>query len=1500
MHRTKRHDDINAAKIIGVQFSLLSPEEIRKTSVAEITTRDTYINDRPVIGGLFDPRMGVLDPGLICPTDGLNYMQTPGYFGHIELARPVFFIQYLNTIVKVCRCICIKCSKLLIDKKKYSHALTMKASKRWQYVFSLASKISRCGEDSEDGCGTKQPKKIHKEGLATLFAEWVNIEGIKDDDGNVKDKLTMKMTCEQVLKLFRRISDEDVTFMGFSPLWSRPDWMICQVLPVPPPAVRPSVKHDAQQRSEDDISHIIVNIIKANKTLQEKIRQDANSKVIDDWTTVLQYYCATMIDNHIPGCAPVAQRTGRALKSMKERLVGKGGRVRGNLMGKRVDFSARSVITPDANIGIRELGVPLAIAKNITYPVVVNARNKKYLTRLVLNGPEVHPGAKILERKSGESISLRYVDRASLDIMEGDIVHRHLLDGDPVLFNRQPSLHKMSMMCHIARILKQGGTFRLNVGVTKPYNADFDGDEMNMHAAQNDEAKAELLNLASVPRQIISPANNQSIIGIFQDSLLGVYRFTRKGMTFSPRTAMNLLMRFDNVKADIFDGGEQEITNFNILSQILPPMSAKFPNKTYEDTDDRKTTNNIIEIRNGKYIRGQIDKGVLGATSKGLIQSIFNDFGFNSSADFIDNLQSIINYYMMISSYSVGISDLIADSKTNEQIATAITAKKQDVKNLLDQIQLGVFENNTGKTNEEEFETKVNAILNKAQEEAGKIGRKSLSKDNRFITMVNAGSKGNNINIAQMISCLGQQNVDGKRIPYGFSNRTLPHFSKYDDSPESRGFVESSFIEGLNPFELYFHAMGGRVGLIDTAVKTSQTGYIQRRLIKGLEDLNIKYDMTVRNNQNKIIQFEYGDDGIETTKVESQALPLSKMTLDEIYGHYQLPFDLRSSMFKSNFTREAISRMRKQKVRLIARTKAVIAEMIKGRELLVKHVFKNSNDTRIHIPVNFKRIINNIQFQFNLQNNSLVDVTPMELYDMLDRTFVSLGLRYVRPTDLFRLAYQYQLSPKELLIVRHFNRNALTFLMETIVLHYKKSIVAPGEMAGIIAAQSIGEPTTQMTLNTFHFAGVASKSNVTRGVPRIEEISSLSAHPKKPSTTIFLKEDEQEDRLKAQEQMYLLELTSLQDVTSSVSICFDPDDLNTLIEVDNVLMTEYKEFQSLMEECGLEKEASKKGVRSKWIIRFEFDREAMLDKNISMSDIHYALKHSYKAQLQCIYTDTNADSLVMRIRLTQPLTKAKKKTLDQSDEIYCLKTLQENLLKNVILRGVKKIPKVTIRKIPNYLTLHDGNYEPREIWVLDTIGTNLEDILMLEDIDINRTYSNDIQETYRVLGIEAARATIYNELSEVLEFDGTYINYHHINLLCDRISATKKMVSIFRHGINNDDIGPLAKASFEETPEMFLRAARHAELDNMRGISANVMTGQEGYFGTNSFQVILDIAKARSLEHKVAAKKLTIGDFMGMEDPNNICSTANMSIANSTEFLEVEDLGADDDYDAGF
>lgn len=1804
---------MNPSKIIGVQFSILSPEEIRKSSVVKITSKDTYENNRPVAGGLFDIRMGVLEPGLICPTDGLNYMETPGYFGHIDLARPVYYIQYLTHILKILRCICFKCSKLLISKNKHKHVLELSSKERWDYVFENASKIGRCGDDNEDGCGCKQPNKIRKEGLASIFVEWNEIPEIED-----KEKLSFKLTPELVLKIFRRISDEDVAFMGFSPVFSRPDWMICQVLAVPPPAVRPSVKMDAHQRSEDDISHIIVSIIKTNNTLQEKIQQNAKQKVIDEWSTMLQYYVACMVNNKIPGADPVTQRSGRPLKSISERLNGKTGRVRGNLMGKRVDFSARSVIGGDPNLSIRELGVPKKVAMNITYPVCVNDRNKNYLLKLVRNGPDIYPGAKVLERNTGETISLRYVDRESIYLNNGDIVHRHMLNGDSVLFNRQPTLHRMSMMCHIVRVMEQGNTFRFNVSNTKPYNADYDGDEMNMHMPQNEESTSELRNIALTSRQIISPANNSPIIGIFQDTLLGLYRFTRENLNFNSRQAMNLLMAFPNVNKSLFINPKKSLSNFDIFSQIFPPLSVKFANNSFGDDDNKKTSNNIIEILNGKMHRGQIDKSV-----KKLIHYIFNDFGYNASSDFIDNLGFIVTEYMKTSAFSVGISDLIADNKTNTNIADAITKKKQTVKDIIDQVQLGVFENNSGKSNEEEFETQVNNILNKAREEAGKIGKKSLNRDNRFVVMVNAGSKGSDINIAQMISCLGQQNVNGKRISYGFEDRTLPHYTKFDDGPEARGFVENSFIQGLSPQELFFHAMGGRVGLIDTAVKsvtwdtpiliyengkplyieigrwidnkleeekenisneeylnmellelrkenkvfiptmdydnksetswgcitaisrhdpseklfkiktdfgrevtvtdtksllvwkeninqfkevpmseidvgdsvpltryipelpselcylnnsmnlnfdkclnnvsidilyymmtrpfsevlkyvesvigdknkrngeifrhqndivimdlfgylcnrvghfivygdcnnsigeydvkdnnacsnnrrniktivntlephnnnildsshlkyeggvvfdkiisieeikpeknmkmydltipstfnfglangmqvrdTSETGYIQRRLIKGMEDLKVEYDLTVRNNMGKIVQFNYGDDNMETTKVENQKIPIVDMTLEEIHAHYTMPNDeLEEEIYTTNYTSEALQRMKQQKEKIMKKCSDYIENMKEARKTLVEDVFKFQYENKVNIPVNFQRIIQNVKHQLNIQSNSMVDITPLECFEITENCKNRMRkLHYVEMNSLFTIVFDYYMSPKELLMTHRFNRKGLNFLTENILTSYKKSIVNPGEMVGIIAAQSIGEPTTQLTLNTFHHSGISSKSNVTRGVPRIQEILSLSKDTKNPSLSIYLKPEEQHNKLKAQQLMYLLEHTKLRDVVESVSICYDPDNLNTLIDEDKELMEQYKEFENIAKECiGENDNEGETGFdssvkKSKWIIRFVLDKENMLDKNITMDDINFALNTGYKDQIECIYTDFNADKLIFRVRLLDVLRKTnainKLKGLDENDMIYRLKNVQEVLLNNIVLKGTKKIEKVILRKLQDNVVKEGTNYITKEAWVLDTIGTNLLDILALDEIDNTRTFSNDIIEIKNVLGIEATRQSIYNEIADVLEFDGTYINYHHMALLCDRMCYAKSLVSIFRHGINNDNIGPIAKASFEETPEMFLRAARHGEFDNMKGISSNVMCGQEGNYGTSAFQVVVDLQKMSRLGNKNLQEKQNIDDMFGdIIDKDDPCAIANISTISNVDVIKGTNVGDDNDYNPGF
>lgn len=1262
-------------------------------------------------------------------------------------------------------------------------------------------------------------------------------------------------------------------------------------------------------------------------------------------------------------------------------------------------------------------------------------------------------------------------------------------------------------------------------------------------------AETELRHLAAIPYQLISPASNSPIIGIFQDSLLGSYRFTRSDINFTPREAMNLLMMFNNVDTKKLRENGNKITNFDILSQILPPVTMVYKTKLFEDNEEYKNSNNVLEIRNGKYVRGQIEKSVLGSSTKGIIHRICNDFNNMASANFIDDLQNIITEYMKSSSFSVGISDLIADKKTAREIVQVITTQKMEVQNIIDKVHLGIFENNTAQSNNVEFETQVNNMLNKATEQSGKIGRKSLSKDNRFLMIVNSGSKGSLINISQMISCLGQQNVDGKRIPYGFDSRTLPHYSKFDDSPNARGFIENSYISGLTAPELFFHAMGGRIGLIDTACKTSQTGYIQRRLIKGLEDLKVEYDMTVRNSKGKIVQFSYGDDGFDSTRVENQFIPLVGMSIEDIYMHYDiLGVNDRDTELLEIYSKGTITRMKKQRPETRDKCKTYIEKMLLAREEIVKNIFKYKNENGVKLPVAFQNIITNIQGQLNLGSNTTVDITPMEAFELIEFYLNKIReIHYVPPTELFEIMYHYYLNPKDLLVIKRFHRKALVLLLETIVLKYKQAIVHPGEMVGVIAGQSIGEPTTQLTLNsviyeteiavrnskkeikkvqigdfikeqisksskieymedndttyaqldeqteyyevpgatedgqtvwrrieavtqhpvinedgtntmlkvttkgcrkvvatkaksflqlvdgkiigvngselkvgdylpvsrktldiakinelnishiekaylveklndkiyiyededipniinriltmqerknkmpdlefdeivsieevanttnyaydltvedtrnfdcingvclrdTFHLSGVASKSNVTRGVPRIEEILRLTKNPKNPSLTVHLKPIDELEQEKAIQYANMMEHTKLVDVVKSLQICFDPHEQSTFIEDDKLLMEQYYEFENMVKECNEEEQDSNvEVVKSKWIIRMEMDAEVLLDKNITMDDIHFAIKNSYYGNnITCVYSDYNSDKLVFRIRMNSNVFKSKKSKgfsekgitdpLDQSDDIYLLKNFQDTLLNNIVLRGVNGIENVIPRKLQNMIVKEEGKYVKKDVWILDTTGSNLMETLAIDFIDNKRTYSNDIKEVFDVLGIEAARQVLYNEFVDVMEFSDVYINYHHLSLLCDRMTCTKNMVSIFRSGILNDDIGPIAKGTFEVHTEVFLNAARHADFDHMRGVSANVMMGQVGYYGTNAFNLVLDMKETE----KLADAQLDVTDanteiekmFKISEDKSDVCSKSNIVIQNNiANIKQGETKICDDDYNMGF
>lgn len=1017
---------------------------------------------------------------------------------------------------------------------------------------------------------------------------------------------------------------------------------------------------------------------------------------------------------------------------------------------------------------------------------------------------------------------------------------------------------------------------------------------------QNVLAETELRHLAAIPYQIVSPASNAPIIGIYQDSLLGSFRFTRPNVKFTPRDAMNLLMAFPKVDVKMLRDAGNKVSSFDILSQIMAPITLNYKTNMFGDGEDYGSSNNVLEIRNGKYIRGQIEKSVLGSTSKGILHRIFNDFGNMACSNFIDDLQNVVTEYMKTSSYSVGVSDLIADKTTQQKIIQAILKQKLEVQSLIDKVHLGIFENNTASSNATEFEMQVNNILNKARDDSGKIARESLNVNNRFLMIVKSGSKGNMLNISQMISGLGQQNVDGKRIPYGFDNRTLPHYNKFDDSPGARGFVENSYIAGLDAKELFFHAMGGRIGLIDTAVKTSQTGYIQRRLIKGLEDLKVEYDMTVRNNKGRIVQFAYGDDNIDTTRVENQSIPLVGMSIEDICMHY----DITENNSIEIYTKETVTRIKKQEKEAKGMCEKYINKMVTSRKMLVESVFKNKNEDGVKMPVSFANTISNIQGQLSLNSNSIVDITPLEAFRMIEEYFEELNkIELVKPGRLFEILYYYYLSPKNLLVNKRFHKNALTLLLETIVLKYKQSIVHPGEMVGVIAGQSIGEPTTQMTLNTFHLAGVASKSNVTRGVPRIEELLRLTSNPKNPSLTIHLKPSEETDKDKAVKYANMIEYMKLSDLVKSMQICFDPNERSTFIESDRILLEQFYEFEDIMDECNGKSTESRQP--SKWIIRMEMDPELLLEKNITMDDIHFSIKNSaYGDNISCVFSDYNQDKLVFRIRVFD-VSKKKKiiaNTLDQSDEIYALKNMQDVILNSIVLRGVNNIEKVMPRKLQNMVAYEDGKYVKKDMWVLDTTGSNLLKVLGLDYIDAIRTYSNDIREICDVLGIEAARQVLFNEITEVMEFSDAYINYHHLSLLCDRMTMTKNMVPIFRSGLLNDDIGPIAKATFEVHTEVLLSAARHADFDHMRGVSASVMCGQYGKYGTGAFNVILDIQEMAKLSNATLNKSTDIEKMFEMnEERADVCSTNTIRIRNNVANIKSTNLAVcDDEYDMGF
>ena len=876
-----------------IKFGLLSPDEIRKMSAARIITADTYDEDGlPIPSGLMDQRLGTIEPGQRCQTCGNLVSNCMGHFGHIELARPVIHVGYAKKVLKVLRSICPECSRLMLTEEemetfrqeqlKHRRVFFEGDEEATKNVFKLARKSKVCPY-----CGAKK-KKIVIEKPTTFYEE-------------EEAKGSRRITPIEILERLTKMTDSDLRILGVSPENARLEWIIFTVLPIPPVCARPSITLDSGIRSEDDLTHKLVDVIRINQRLRENIDAGAPHLIVEDLWELLQYHITTYFDNQVSGIPPARHRSGRALRTLTQRLKGKEGRFRSNLSGKRVDFSARSVISPNPFISINDVGVPIEIAKILTIPTNINDWNIEEMKQLVLNGPFNHPGANYIIRSDRRRIDLRYVKNRKIIsemLAPGYTVERHLADGDLVLFNRQPSLHRMSIMAHEVKIM-DGRTFRLNLTVCPPYNADFDGDEMNLHVPQSEEARTEAELLLKVQNHILSPRFGGPILGGIQDFISSVFQFTSLNSLYNRKDAFKLLylgdvfttkpdFSLDNI-VPVKTDPEPYYSGKQIFSTLFPDdlnikVKSKFCKKCDVCKEEGCEDDAYVVIKNGLLITGTIDENSFGAMQpNSILQRIIKDHGNARGRQFLDSSTKMLLYVIRQNGMTMGLDEVFVRGKAYDKILQILKKADDEADKLIN----AFYENDTtvlnrapGRSMRETLELRIRQVLAEARNNAMDTAAHHIGDEAHSVIMTKSGARGNILNLGQMSAVVGQQAIRGERINRGYSMRTLPHFKVNDLTPRARGFVESSYRKGLNPEEFFFHAMGGREGLVDTAVRTSTSGYMQRRLVNALQDMIIENDGTVRNSDKNIIQFRYGDDGIDPMHTDhSDAVNLEVLLL---------------------------------------------------------------------------------------------------------------------------------------------------------------------------------------------------------------------------------------------------------------------------------------------------------------------------------------------------------------------------------------------------------------------------------------------------------------------------------------------------------------------------------------------------------------------------------------------------------------------------------------------
>jgi len=1388
------------SRISSLQFGTLSPEETRKNSVTEITKYQSFKADgKPIPQGLFDTKMSPTDKSERCETDLLPMDLTPGYFGRIELNVPIYNHFFIDTISEILSLICIECGNLLIppfDSEKNPKSMSIEKIIHYsdklipseKDLLSLPKKLRMARlkkiEQKKDEdkicpiCSCIQPKKYVK-----------NLRTIDSIDAVYKNKDIRSIYPEYVYRLFKKISSKSCSILGLDYYNSNPSSLVLHNIPVCPPLCRPFIKQGNGLLSQDHITLRYEEILKSNMTIKGYLNKGQH-KQRERFREYLAHDIATLFDNDPNGTFPSLPRgASQPHQTFAQRLRGKEpktGRIRGNLLSRRVEMSGRSVITPDPMIDLNEIGIPKKIAKTISYPEKVNLSNRSFLEKCIENGKDVYPGALGLIRNN-TNFTIKPKPKTLLEV--GDIVLRHLIDGDYVLMNRQPTLHKKSFMGHKVKIM-DGYSFKLNVNVTEPYNADFDGDEMNLHCPQTISTLTEVIELAGLKNQNMSGASNSPAIAFVQDNVLAAYMMTTNQNAFSQREFMNVIAR----GAPYYYGisSKNSFSGKEILSFFTP---------NYTDTIT-KTVNKKDLIK--------------------IISKCYHEFGEHKCFEMTGSMQKLLNEYLIHHTYSIGPKDLQRSKEIHNKVDDAAS---QMIKNISKRIEK--IHNSQVDCDKDLFEQFVNEEIAKATS----ISENLLYKDekSRFEPMIKSGSKGKKKNITQMKGFLGQQIVNGKRTNTGYTNRTLPHFHKYSEDISTRGFVRSSLSKGLHPFEFFFHAGGGREGLIEQALQTGQTGYIQRQMVKTLEDMTIKWSHTVNDAQNNIVQFSYGDDNATGESIQEINIRNIFCSYDQLDLKYNLLSNASKEHLKISIEPQIIKQI-PQDTKLFEK---YFEQFIEMRNELIDDIINTekecnqSNMFKVYHSINIDEKLQIIINKYKLSKTNKTDLDPTTILISYKELFERCSISQFFECDyLFKFLVYAKAGPKQLICEHRLTREAFKEFLLNLEKSYKFSRIEPGEPVGIIAAQSIGEPCTQLTLNSFHFAG-AGRS---QGVPRLKELMYLEPSGRNNSSShIYLREPHCFIEKDAQIILSEIESITIKDILKSYEFFFDSKN------VSNEKVLHYKKLEI---ETGVHET-----ITSPWILRFELLKtktSSLYDTWAILNDQDYINNPILDIENYAIFFRIDVEDATNANGKNRIIPLPKKGEIPMDFQISKINDIVDIGILPLQINGIQNISNAKVEQfISYYRDPIVGSVIEKKKYFITANGSQLIDLFNNPAIDTQKTVSNNVLDIYETFGIEAARHILIEELSAVLKDVGD-LDIRHISLLVDRMVGTGTLLSVNMRGMDGYENGPLTKASFERITNEFINAGLRGEVENVNGMASNIITGQAPPTGTGTVSVSID------------------------------------------------------------